>query len=48
MPLNDTYLMKYFNQNYHKLFKLSQTKRDNPTQPDEIMVQARCKAQHTS
>ena len=39
--------MNYLNQNYHKLFNLSLTKRDDSTQPDEIMVQARCKAQHT-
>ena len=48
VPLNDTYPMNYLNQNYHKLFNLSLTKRDDSTQPDEIMVQARCKAQHTS
>ena len=40
VPLNDTYPMNYLNQNYHKLFNLSLTKRDDSTQPDEIMVQA--------
>ena len=36
VPLNDTYPMNYLNQNYHKVFNLSLTKRDDSTQPDEL------------
>ena len=48
VPLNDTYPMNYLNQNYHKLFNLCSTKRDDTTHPDAIIVQAKCKAQYTS
>ena len=48
VPLNDTYPMNYLNQNYHKLFNLCSTKRDDTTHPDVIIVQAKCKAKYTS
>ena len=48
VPLNNSYPMNYLNQNYHKLFNLCSTQRDNTTHPDVIIVQARSKAQYTS
>ena len=40
--------MNYLNQNYHKLFNLCSTQREDTTHPDVIIVQAKCKAQYTS
>ena len=48
MSLNYTYPMNYLNQNYHKLFNLSQTSWDESTPPDWIIAQVTSEAQHTS